>query len=625
MFQICNQTIRGFCGNIVIVLWDMNMARIKQLSKNLINQIAAGEVIERPASVVKELVENSIDAGATKVSIEINNECRDIRVADNGSGIHPDDIMLAFSKHATSKLQEDEDLFDIHTLGFRGEALASIISIAKLTCTTRTKDYETGTKVKCENSEVTKVETGCAIGTIMDIKDLFYNVPVRLKFLKNQNTEFSYIQEVVQSIALAHPNVAIELKKYGKVVLNTTGQGNLTQTIKEIFSSDVINNLKEVLKTDDLSGLKISGFVSKPDYTRSSKKNYHIYINSRSVKCPIFQKAIDMVYKHLTANNKYPFVVLNLEIPPHDVDVNVHPTKKEVRYKNPNQIFNFIYTAVQAGLSNYIEQNIAPIGSKPQYEKFVQAETNQTNLTSDIVQFPKPQSNYYVDKESDTMYISNSEMSNLQNKASEMFSSKVEQTQIFTPQNSSMVENSENIIGQYHDTYILIDTEEGLEIVDQHIAQERYIYEKLKAEKNIVSQMLFISDVIQVSATEAELIKDNLTKFEHYGYGIEFLNDTELIFRKIPQLLSKVPPKEILADILENLDGDNIDNLEEKILITTSCKASVKANTKLSIWQMQEIIKNWRTTKMPYTCPHGRPISHIISHKELAGFFQRGK
>lgn len=605
------------------------MARIKQLSKNLINQIAAGEVIERPASVVKELVENSIDAGATKVSIEINNECRDIRVADNGSGIHPDDIMLAFSKHATSKLQEDEDLFDIHTLGFRGEALASIISISKLTCTTRTKDFDTGTKVKCENSEVTKVETGCAIGTIMDIKDLFYNVPVRLKFLKNQNTEFSYIQEIVQSIALSHPEVSIELKKLGKTVLKTTGQDNLTQTIKEIFSSDVTNNLKEVLKTDVPAGLTISGFVSTPDYTRSSKKNYHIYINSRTVKCPVFQKAIDMVYKHLTANSKYPFVVLNLEIPPHDVDVNVHPTKKEVRYKNPNQIFNFIYTAIQAGLSNYTEQNITPIGSKPQMEEVSQAqiqEAEQNTYSNDVIQFPqKTTPEYYVDKDSDTMFVSNKEMENLQHKSCEIFNKTPQQTQIFSPSIQAQIENSENIIGQYHDTYILIDREEGLEIVDQHIAQERYIYEKLKAEKNIVSQILFISDVIQVSATEAELIKENLAKFEHYGYGIEFLNDTELIFRKIPQLLSKVNPKDILADILENLEGDNVDNLEEKILITTSCKASVKANTKLSIWQMQEIIKNWRTTKMPYTCPHGRPISHIIPHKELAGFFQRGK
>lgn len=600
------------------------MARIKQLSKHLINQIAAGEVIERPASVVKELTENSIDAGATKVSVEINNECRDIRVADNGCGIHPDDIMLAFSKHATSKLKEDEDLFDIHTLGFRGEALSSIISISKLTCTTRTKDYETGTKVKCENSEVTQVETGCAIGTIMDIKDLFYNVPVRLKFLKNANTEFSYIQEIVQSIALSHPEVSIELKKFGKTVLKTTGQGNLTQTIKEVYSSDVTNNLKEVLKTDELSGLKISGFVSTPDYTRSSKKSYHIYINSRSVKCPIFQKAIDTVYKNLTANNKFPFVVLNLEIPPHDVDVNVHPTKKEVRYKNTNQIFNFIYTSVEAGLANYVERGYTPIQSKRENNTVISEikPVEDLNNNSIVIGFPKRQEQgFYVDEKSDTMFISDFDMKKLENQS--INNAPIEQKQIFTFDETA-VEPEENVIGQYHDTYILIDTEEGLEIVDQHIAEERYIYEKLKSEKNVISQMLFVSDVIELSSTEVELVKENLTKFERFGFGIEFLSDTEMIFRKVPQVLAKVNPKDIMADILDNIEGD-IDNLEEKILITTSCKAAVKANTKLSIWQMQEIIKKWRTTKMPYTCPHGRTISKVIAHKELAAFFQRSK
>jgi len=287
------------------------MKRIKQLSKHLINQIAAGEVIERPVSVVKELVENSIDAGATKVSIDITNECRNIRVADNGSGIHPDDIMLAFSKHATSKIYESDDLYDINTLGFRGEALSSIISISKLSCTTRTKDFETGVKVHCENSEVKQCETGCAVGTIMDIRDLFYNIPARLKFLKSSSTEFSYIQEFVQHIAIINPNCSIELKNNGKTVLKTSGQGNLLQAIREVYSPDVAKHLKEVGKTDKLSGLKISGYVSTPDYTRSGKKGYHMYINSRSVKCPVFQKAIDTAYKNLTANGKYPFVVLN--------------------------------------------------------------------------------------------------------------------------------------------------------------------------------------------------------------------------------------------------------------------------------------------------------------------------
>lgn len=577
------------------------MVRIKQLSKHLINQIAAGEVIERPASVVKELSENSIDAGATKISIDINNDCRNIRVADNGCGIHPDDILLAFAKHATSKISNDEDLFDIHTLGFRGEALSSIISISKLTCTTRTAEFDTGTKVKCENSQVVKTETGCAIGTIMDIKDLFYNLPARLKFLKNSNTEFSYIQELVQSIALAHPECSFELKKNGKIVLKTTGQNNLQQTIREVYSSDVISNLKEVLKTDQLSKLKISGYVSTPNYTRSSKKSYHIYINSRTVKCPVFQKAIDTAYKNLISAGKYPFVVLNLEIPPTDVDVNVHPTKKEVRYKNTNQIFNFIFTSIQAGLLNYIEHQTAfpQVQPKENVVDFVQPKLETTN---EII----------FNKQEDTVYISDKQVEKMQ----EEF---VQQKQIFTPKEA---EPEENIIGQYKNTYILIEKDEGLEIVDQHIAEERYIYEKLMAEKNIVSQMLFVSDVVSVSSSEAELIKENLDKFEKFGYGIEFIKENELIFRKVPQLIAKVNPKEILSDILENIDG-NIDRLEEKILITTSCKASVKAGQKLSTWQMQEIIKKWRTTKMPYTCPHGRTISKIIPHKEIANFFQR--
>lgn len=588
------------------------MARIQQLSKHLINQIAAGEVIERPASVVKELVENSVDAGSTKISVEINNDCRDIRVADNGCGIHPDDIMLAFSKHATSKIATDEDLFDIHTLGFRGEALSSIISISKLTCTTRTAEFETGTKVKCENSEVKQVETGCAIGTIMDIRDLFYNIPARLKFLKSPNTEFSYIQELVQSIALAHPECSIELKKNGKTALKTSGQNNLLQTIKEVYSSDVISNLKEVLKTDNLAGLKISGYVSTPDYTRSSKKSYHIYINSRTVKCPIFQKAIDTAYKSLIANGKYPFVVLNLELPPADVDVNVHPTKKEVRYKNTNQIFNFIYTSIQAGLANYVERQI------PQYETPLSAQSN----VIDFVQ-PKLESSgeVFFDKQNDTIYVSDTVMEREENNFEMAKQEDTEQKQFFVPVEKAP-EPEENIVGQYKNTYILIEKEDGLEIVDQHIAEERYIYEKLMSEKNIVSQMLFVSDVVPVSSSEAELIKENIEKFEKFGYGIEFLKDNELIFRKVPQMIAKVNPKEILADILENIDG-NIDRLEEKILITTSCKASVKAGQKLSTWQMQEIIKKWRTTKMPYTCPHGRPIVKFFPHKEIAGFFQR--
>ena len=591
------------------------MARIQQLSKNLINQIAAGEVIERPVSVVKELVENAIDAGSTKISVEISNECRDIRVADNGCGIHPDDILLAFSKHATSKIKNVDDLYAIETLGFRGEALSSIISIAKVTCITRTKDYDHGFRVECQDSEVKTSEFGCAVGTIMTVKDLFYNIPARLKFLKNPKTEFSYIQELVQSLALINSNIAFELKNNDKTVLKTTGLNNLQNTIKDIFSRDVVNHLKEVYKTDELSGLKISGYVSTPDYSRSSKK-YNIFINSRIVKCPIFQKAIDTAYKNLMARGKYPFVVLNLELPPTDVDVNVHPTKKEVRYKNTNQIFSFIYAGIDMALSNYTERPVTNTISvvefnaqKPSEDVYV-SDLNPVKPVQEVFMKPLqsvPTKTSYEPSEKATNFTPQIQQ--------QSFVSKIEQTEL---------ESEEKIIGQYKKTYILIETDEGLEIVDQHIADERYIYEKLKSQKEIASQILFLSDVIEVSPTEAQLIRDNKDKFEHFGFEIEVLNDKEVTFKKVPQLLSKVNTKEILSDILENLDGD-IAGLEEHILITTSCKAAVKANQELSYFQMQELIKKWRKCEKPYTCPHGRPISKVIPHKQLAGFFDRNK
>lgn len=588
------------------------MGRIVQLSKNVINQIAAGEVIERPYSVVKELVENSIDAGATKISVDVANECRDLRIADNGCGIHPDDILLAFSKHATSKIQTSEDLFDIKTMGFRGEALASIISISKLTCITRTAEFDNGTKVECQNSEVKQTPTGCAVGTIMEIKDLFYNLPARLKFLKSAKTEFAYINEYIQTISLVHPEISFEVKFNGKTSLKTTAQNEQMQTIKELFSNEVVSNLKPVLKTDKLSGLKISGYVSTPDYTRASKKDYYMFVNSRSVKCPVFQKAIDMVYRNLTGSSRYPFIVLNLEIMPADVDVNVHPTKKEVRYKNPNQIFNFI----QSGITDALRATIEKVREEEE-EKIVflddrKEEVEQIAYVSEETSI----SDIFSKKIEEDIRPKNEDRPKLKIVQPAPVQTKVVQEPEF--------KQEDIIIGQYKKTYILIEKEDGLEIVDQHIAEERFIYETLKKTKNIDCQLLFISDVLEVSPSDKELLETNKNKLLEFGYDIDFLSDKEIIFRKVPQMISKISPKEILADILENISGD-IDNIEEKILITTSCKAAVKANTYLNQYQMEEIIRNWRKCENPETCPHGRPIAKFFEHKDLAKFFQRNK
>ncbi len=584
------------------------MKRIVQLSKNLVNQIAAGEVIERPASIVKELVENSIDAGSNRIEISVANECRDIRIADNGSGIHPDDIELAFSKHATSKIKEEKDLWNINTLGFRGEALASIISIAKVTCTTRPKDFEYGTKVTSQNSEITKTKTGCDYGTIMEVNDIFFNQPARLKFLKSSKTEFSYIQELVQGMAISHPEISFTLKNNGQEVIKTTQNADLLTRITEIYSSSFIDYLKPLSKTDDISNIKITGYTSIPSYTRSSKKAIYTFVNSRLIKCPVILKSIDMAYKNMMPQGKYPFVVLNLEINPEDIDVNAHPTKREIRYRNPNQIFNFVQSAVTLALSNLQAHEI-----------------NQNRAESFSLPFAKIQ-----EEDKDTVFVSSNikeqqnlpSFSDIARQESPKYSSNT-LTEIFkAPQKDEKEEQSDKIIGQYYNTYILIETRDGLELVDQHIADERYIYEKLKNSTEIASQMLLISDVINLEPSEVELLEEHKEKLIHFGYQIEKISDSQVIFKKIPQMLSNVDPKEIISDLLENIKGD-LNTLEEKILITTSCKAAVKAGERLTMWQMEELIRKWRKTETPYTCPHGRPITKTISLKEIASFFHR--
>ncbi len=593
----------------------MIMKRIKKLSVNLINQIAAGEVIERPYSVVKELVENSVDAGATKIEINISNECRNIRIADNGSGIHPDDIELAFSKHATSKLTDEASLFNIKTLGFRGEALASIISIAKVTCTTRTKDFDYGTKVVSQNSVVNASQAGCAQGTIMEVNDLFFNQPARLKFLKSAKTEFSYIQELVQSLALSNPKIAFILKNNNQTVISTTCNADLLTRITELFPNNIINELKEVAKTDDLTGIKLTGYISTPEYTRSSKKTMYTFVNSRTIKCPIIMKAIDIAYKNMMPQGRYPFVVLNLDINPEEIDVNAHPTKREIRYKNPNQIFNFVQSAISYTL-NAAVQNQTPFPQKDtkiiDFNSYTSIDFQKNNQENDP-------DDYEISL--NTLQRITDKPGLLYEKADEAEQKKIE---INFEQPSKLKQI--NVIGQFKNTYILVENEDNLELIDQHIAQERYIYEKLKNQKEAASQLLIISDVLDVMPEEIDILENAKSHLNKYGYKIDKISNNQIIFRKIPQILSKVKPQDILSELLENLKDapeNELDTTEERILITTACKASVKAGERLTLWQMEEIVKQLRSTKNPYTCPHGRPISHFISHKEIASYFAR--
>ena len=581
--------------------------KIQQLSEDLVNKIAAGEVIDRPSAIVKELVENSIDAGATKIEIKISNGARDIRVADNGCGIDKEDIQLAFKKHATSKIRTVDDLWNISSLGFRGEALASIVAVAKVDCITRTKDAQNAIKAVGSDSVIETSEVGAGFGTTFEVKDLFFNTPARLKFMKSDKTEFAQIQEMVQAIALSNPEISFELFNNDKSVLKTTGTNDLFSTVYEIFKISAKNNLVELNKSDLLSKIKITGVCSNPDFTRPTKKNIYVFVNGRSVKCPVILKAIDTAYKRTLPIGKYPFVVLNLKIPFSDVDVNVHPTKRELRYKNPNQIFNIVYSAVDMAISN--------LSYKKPEQKAVDIDFLTKTNEDDSVYVPE---NY----SQQPFTLTKQEPLKLYSTNFEQYEDKEEKLSVsgYSQEISPQIED--DIIGQYADTYILIQKPEGLEIVDQHIAHERFLYEKLLENKEKNSQILLISEKFDLSPCDVELLNSNKVLLKKYGYDFEIKEGNILTFTKIPQMLTDVPLKELLANLLEDFQA-NVEDIENKILTTTACKAAVKANTKLNIFQMKELIANWRTTKNWQTCPHGRPISVVIPHKKIAGFFLR--
>ena len=620
------------------------MKRIKLLPENLINQIAAGEVIERPASVVKELVENSIDAGAKKVEIEISNGSRDIRVADNGHGIHKDDLILAFSRHATSKIKNQNDLWTINTLGFRGEALASIISVAKVTCITRTAEDSHGLKADCQNSEVKISETGCAVGTIMDVKDLFYNIPARLKFLKQQQTELANITETLQNIAIAHPEVAINLIHKKHSIIKTTGSSDPAIVIGEIYSKDIIKELSSVSFEDNQFDLKINGYISNPDFTRSNKKAVYIFVNGRTVKCSIISKAIDTALKDLIPMGKYPFAVLNIAMPANEIDVNVHPSKREIKYTKPNLIFNFVYSAIKSALEGKQSLNSLRIVHQEQQETYPfdasilkpQMSEHFSNNDSKVVDFSR-----FADLRDDEI----TEIS-IPVKNTEVYQNKIE---LIQENNEKISVQKPKIIGQLNNTYILIESEEGLQVIDQHIAHERYLYEKLKENKTQTSQLLLTSEVVEPDIEQVLMLQDNIEILLKYGFELEFVPlepisktlsdnavalqapfDTKTLvnlnfgvrLKRIPQMLADKNPEKIIFDLVESVQT-NAENIENEILERIACRAAVKAGEKLSLWQMEELIINWIATKFNKTCPHGRKISHIIPIKEIAKFFGR--
>ena len=633
---------------------------IRLLPPQLINRIAAGEVVERPASVVKELVENALDAGATRISISAGAGGRNIRVADNGCGMQQSDAALAFYNHATSKIQQVTDLDRIATLGFRGEALASIASISKMTCLTRTADAPNGIKVILdENGEPILSETGCAPGTVMEVTDLFYNTPARLKFLKRPQTELGQIEEVVQFLALSHPNIRFTLILNDKDVLNTSGCNQIKRTLEELFPLQRENiRLAPVAVEEDAStgegALSLAGFISEPGTMKSSKRWIMTFVNGRHVRCAILQKAVEAAYESLLPQGRYPLCALFLKMPPQDVDVNVHPSKREVRYLASSRVFGFVKAGLRQALA---EQGISFAPTTPfPASPFIMTPTisepseNATVPETEHSISPNPPQFHPVSSASmPGRSFTPSTFSGAQPvqaalhfyrppASSELAGENADTTASVNPDPVSIHQESPStherfkVIGQLFNTYILLETAQGLLVVDQHIASERTFFEALTLNltgETPLIQRLLTSQALAIRPAQGDLLKRYQADFAKLGFfyalddeaSVIRLEGYPLVYEGRDRMFDSGGLFENLLAQLEETGEMKLDL--DPLIATLSCHSAVRAGDPLTALEMHTVISQWLSCHLPWTCPHGRPIAHTISTTELNRFFHR--
>lgn len=654
---------------------------VRLLPPQLINRIAAGEVVERPASVVKELVENALDAGATRIAISAGAGGRNIRVADNGCGMRESDAAMAFYNHATSKIQHLEDLDRIATLGFRGEALASIAAISKMTCLTRTADASNGIKVILDESgEPSLSDAGCAPGTVMDVADLFYNTPARLKFLKRPQTELGHIEEVVQFLALSHPDVRFTLTLNGKDVLNTSGSNEIKRTLEELFplKKENIRLAPVAVKEEAGAGegvLSLAGFTSEPGAMKSSKRWIMTFVNGRHVRCAILQKAVEAAYESLLPHGRYPLCALFLTMPPQDVDVNVHPSKREVRYLASNRVFGFVKAGLRQALA---EQGISlasttPFPASPLTVTVADMEPplDQRVFPATIPPFPQASSSQNQATPSRDTPVSSVKPSNASaslpwgsfEKPKEQSiqaalnfyqppapsvdpSAKNNATAFLSIESQSLLDNPDTskletppsqtrfkVIGQLFNTYILLETVQGLLVVDQHIASERTFFEaltlNLTGEAPLI-QRLLTAQPIAVRPAQRDLLQRHQADFAKLGFLYDMHSDASAIrLEGYPLIYDGRDGMFGSGGLFENLlaqleeTGDMKLDLDP-LIATLACHSAVRAGDPLTHNEMHLVITQWLACRLPWTCPHGRPIAHTISTTELNRFFHRG-
>lgn len=617
------------------------MPDIKILDQNTINQIAAGEVIERPAAVVKELVENAIDAGSSAITIEI----RDggipfIRITDNGRGIDKNDISLAFERHATSKIRTVEDLLSVRSLGFRGEALSSIAAVAQVECISKKTGQLTGFRYVIEGGEEKGLEEiGCPEGSTFVIHNLFYNTPARKKFLKTPMTEAGYINDLVERLAISHPDISFKFLNNNQLKLTTSGNGSIKDIIYHIYGRDLAAKVLEARQEE--GQFTLYGFIGKPVVSRGNRTYMNYFVNGRYIKSPVIAKAIEDAYKPYSMQHRYPFTVLLLSIPGDYIDVNVHPTKTEVRFANGEQVYEFLLSGLERTLKgeNFItevsfpepEANRLPEKKKPESipEPFEKKRVEQ--LRREL-----PLETFYV-KESPSGYAaadpvrtsSFSHTSTGQKIVPKAEPAPIQETLFDSGLLPKEEKRTHRIIGQLFQTYWMVEAEDKLYMIDQHAAHEKVLFEKLMTlfhKKDFLSQMVDPPIILTLNMSEEALLKENLDILSQIGFEIEHFGGKEYSVRGVPADMLGLAQERLLIEFIDSFSIEGHKKNAEAILekaASLSCKAAIKANHAMSFAEAETLIGQLLRLENPFHCPHGRPVIISMSKYEVEKLFKR--
>lgn len=641
------------------------MPNIAILNQETIDKIAAGEVVERPCSVVKELVENAIDAGSTAITVEIKEGgISFIRITDNGCGIERDQVAVAFYRHSTSKIRSAEDLLTVKSLGFRGEALSSISAVARVELITKTYDELTGTRYVIEGSkELSNEEIGAPDGTTFIVKDLFYNVPARRKFLKTAQTEGSYISDMVEKLALSHPDISFKFINNNQTKLHTSGNGNRKDIIYHIFGREISSSLLEV--KHECEYFKVEGFIGKPVITRGNRNYENYFINGRYVKSNILSRAIEEAYKSFLMQHQYPFTVLYFTFFS-ELDVNVHPTKMELRFDNNNEIYVELCDTIYAILSHKEMIPEVPVDSTPAPKKIVHeykepipepfekrrinevraAESRSVYGQSVTSAAKAPAVNEQLTDNTSKLQTAKASASALvagtgnSVELAPETSTAYEPAQVVTGTQQTLgdydkvflTESSKkqfSIIGQLFKTYWLIEFEDRLYIIDQHAAHEKVLYEKTMARlanKDFTSQRISPPIVMTLDARECEMLEKYRPQIEQFGYEVEHFGGKEYMISAIPDNLFHIDMKDLFIEMLDdfsNATGRQTPDIITEKVASMSCKAAVKGNDKLTLPEINKLIDELLSLDNPYNCPHGRPTIISMSKYEIEKKFKR--